>query len=142
MTDHHVPSGHWSVPGVSRTRVEAWAPTRDGCIAEAVAGAVESFADVTECTPARYHRMTVRADDDRQVLFGVLDEVLYDVGTAGVVPVWIRVQGVPAGADVELGGVDTDKVRPRETAPKAVARYRIRRRRGQPGWSASVVLAR
>ena len=35
-------SGHRSVPHTADLRIEAWAPTRDGCIRQAVLGAVES----------------------------------------------------------------------------------------------------
>ncbi len=133
-------AGHWSVPGVSRTRVEAWAPTREGCIAEAVAGTVESFAEVSGCAPVRYHRMTVPAEDDRQVLLGVIDEVLFDISNAGVVPVWVRLRVVRTGVELDVGGVDTDEIRPSGRAPHSVSTHRLRERRGHRGWSASVVL--
>lgn len=136
-------SGHWSVPGVRRTRVEAWAPTRERCIAEAVAGTVDSFAEVSGCAPARYHRMTVAGgDDDRRLLFEVLDEVLFDITNAGVVPVWVRLRDVPAGLELEVGGVDTDEVRPSGAAPHAVSAHRLRRTKDRRGWSASLVLTR
>lgn len=39
-------SGHRSVPHTADLRIEAWAPTRDGCIRQAVLGTVESFLDL------------------------------------------------------------------------------------------------
>lgn len=42
----HSPHGHRSVPHTGDLRVEAWAPTREECIAEAVRGMVASFADL------------------------------------------------------------------------------------------------
>jgi SHS2 domain-containing protein len=36
-------SGHRSVPHTADLRIEAWAPTRDGCIRQAVLGTVASF---------------------------------------------------------------------------------------------------
>ena len=45
--------GHRSVPHTADLRIEAWAPTRDGCIRQAVLGAVESRtrAQVTRLIP-------------------------------------------------------------------------------------------
>ncbi|HEV8559398.1 MAG TPA: archease [Actinophytocola sp.] len=47
-----VPSrGHRAVPHTADIRIEAWAPTREACLGEAVAALVESFAD--PATPVR-----------------------------------------------------------------------------------------
>lgn len=43
-------SGHRSVPHTADLRIEAWAPTRDGCIRQAVLGTVESFLDLNPRT--------------------------------------------------------------------------------------------
>ena len=37
-------SGHRSVPHTADLRIEAWAPTRDGCNRQAALSTVESFA--------------------------------------------------------------------------------------------------
>jgi len=39
--------GHRSVPHTADLRIEAWGPTREDSIAEAVRGLVESFADIS-----------------------------------------------------------------------------------------------
>jgi SHS2 domain-containing protein len=142
MTRNRPVAGHWCVPGVSRTRVEAWAPTRERCIAEAVAGTVESFAEPAGAAPARFHRMTVPGADDPEVLHGVLDEVLFDISGVGVVPVWIRVRDLPAGVELEVGGVDTKALRPGGRAPRTVKNIRLRPGGDRSGWRASIVLAR
>ncbi|SCE66445.1 Archease protein family (MTH1598/TM1083) [Micromonospora haikouensis] len=39
--------GRRSVAHTADVRIEAWAPDREGCVAEAVAAMVETFADTT-----------------------------------------------------------------------------------------------
>jgi SHS2 domain-containing protein len=58
--------GHRTVPHTADLRIEAWAPTREECLAGAVRGLVDSFAIVTGRAPsnrARRH-MTARLDED------------------------------------------------------------------------------
>jgi SHS2 domain-containing protein len=38
--------GHWTMPHPADLRIEAWGPTREDCLAEAVLGLVDSFAVV------------------------------------------------------------------------------------------------
>ncbi|MGH8836946.1 MAG: archease, partial [Actinomycetes bacterium] len=40
-------SGHRAVAHTADARVQAWAPTRERCIAEAVLGTVETFLDTS-----------------------------------------------------------------------------------------------
>ena len=68
--------GHRTVPHTADRRIEAWGPTREGCIAEVVRGLADSFAVVAGRTPhagARRH-MTTRSDQDPVV--AVIDEGL------------------------------------------------------------------
>ena len=51
--------GHTSVPHTADLRIEAWGPTREDCIAEAVRGLVESFADISEATHQRSSSATL-----------------------------------------------------------------------------------
>ncbi len=136
------PAGHWTVPGPRADRVEAWAPTRLGCVAEAVAGVIEAFADVGDQQPSRYHRVILPGREDPEVLRAVLDEVLYDVRSVGVLPVWISLRSRPEGAELEIGGIDTDEVRAPQRAPVRVSLHRLARRPGSREWTASVVLRR
>ncbi len=49
-------SGHRSVPHTADLRIEAWSPSREGCIGEAVRGTVESFLDTSGARPERIRR--------------------------------------------------------------------------------------
>jgi SHS2 domain-containing protein len=46
-------SGHVTVPHTADLRIEAWAPTRDGGIRQAMLSTVESFLDTSSVHPQR-----------------------------------------------------------------------------------------
>ena len=60
--------GHTSVPHTADLRIEAWGPTREDCIAEAVRGLVESFADVNQATHQRVIERHLDAGSDADLL--------------------------------------------------------------------------
>ena len=95
-------SGHRSVPHTADLRIEAWAPTRDGCIRQAVLGTIASFLDTSSARPnhTRVRRLTDDRDDD--LLVAVLDEVIYLLDTTGEAPVDVDVDGADGGVDVTL----------------------------------------
>lgn len=90
-------SGHRSVPHTADLRIEAWAPTRDGCIRQAVLGTVESFLDLesAHAVHTRLRRLTADRDDD--LLVAVLEEVIYLLDTVGETPVDLRLRDVDRG---------------------------------------------
>jgi len=91
----HQTAGHRTVPHTADLRIEAWAPTREDCLAEAVRGLVNSFAGVAGRRP-RYcasRHMTARPDAD--LLVAVIDEVIYRLDADGEIPVWVQAR--PAG---------------------------------------------
>lgn len=71
------------MPHTADLRIEAWAPTRDGCIRQAVLGTVESFLDLesAHAVHTRLRRLTADRDDD--LLVAVLEEVIYLLDTVG-----------------------------------------------------------
>ncbi|MEV6317566.1 archease [Streptomyces sp. NPDC051776] len=95
--------GHRAVPHTADIRIEAWAPTRDECIAEAVLGLVDSFADVTGVRPERLVTVSVPEGPAEDILLAVLDEVIYRLEVHGDVPVDIEAAEVEA-AEVETEG--------------------------------------
>ncbi|MBA8824465.1 SHS2 domain-containing protein [Saccharopolyspora lacisalsi] len=68
-------SGHRSLPHTADPRIEAWGPTRQARLGEAVAAVVESFADVSTARPERTATTDLAASDDEDALVSVLDEV-------------------------------------------------------------------
>ena len=85
-------SGYRSVPHTADLRIEAWAPTRDECIAQAVRGAVASFADISSAGPGRVRNRLLTADSGEDLLVAVLDEVIYLLDTAGEIPIDVVVE--------------------------------------------------
>lgn len=133
-------SGHRTVPHTADLRVEAWAPTREGCIAEAVLGAVESFVDTSAVRPERSHRCQVAGHSDEDLLVAVLDEVVYLLDTANEVAVEVELDPTEAGADVRFGMCNATRLSQTGAVPKAVSLHELRITRGPRGWVCSVTL--
>jgi SHS2 domain-containing protein len=81
-------------------RIEAWGPTREECIAEAIRGLVDSFAVVAGRRPhARAERrMTARTDEE--LLLAVIDEVLRSLDADSEIPASVVVRPAPDGGIV------------------------------------------
>lgn len=149
MTD--ATRGHRCVPHTADLRIEAWAPTSEGCIAEAVLGLVESFADVTGVRPTRVARFCVPEGPAEEMLLAALDDVIYRLDVHGEVPVDVEVAtsggtGDGAGGDVG-GGVDlrlalagAGDVEPVGAPPKGVTLHGLRFAAGHGQWSCSVTV--
>ncbi|MFG1954407.1 archease [Micromonospora sp. NPDC048830] len=133
--------GHRAVPHTADVRVEAWAPDREGCLAEAVRAAVETFVDVSGAGPGTEATVDVPAGDDADLLVGVLDEVIFRLETEGTLPVATDVTVRPdGGLRVRWRVVDTDAVQPVGAVPKAVSLHELRFGPDEHGWSCAVTL--
>jgi len=134
--------GHRSISHTADLRIEAWGPTREECIAEAVRGLVESFAVVAGRQPhgRAWRHVTTRSDED--LLVAVIDEVIYRLDTEGKIPVSVAVQPAPDGGVV----VSLVLVRVAETeitgaAPKAASWHDLRCAPDAAGqWSCGVTI--
>lgn len=132
--------GHRLVPHTADLRVEAWAPSREECIAETVVGAVCSFVD-TAGAPAPVERSSrVVAATDEDLLVGVLDEVIYLLDVAAVVPVEVTVHPLDDGAAVTFAMVDIRALPQVGAVPKAVSLHGLRLTCTDDGWTSSVTL--
>jgi SHS2 domain-containing protein len=83
-------SGYRTAPHTADLRIEAWAPTRDDCIRQAVLAVVESFLVLSSAhaNHTRLRRLTADRDDD--LLAAVLEELIYLLDTAAEAPVDLR----------------------------------------------------
>lgn len=133
-------SGHRTVPHTADLRIEAWAPTRDDCIREAVLGTVESFLDVSSghagCT--RLRRVTADSDDD--LLAAVLEEVIYLLDTTGQAPVDLELRDVDHGVEVAFAMADAGRLPQVGAVPKAVSLNDLRLSPDRQGWRCLVTL--
>jgi SHS2 domain-containing protein len=123
-------AGHRLLPHTADLTVEAWAPTREECLAEAVHGLVASFADTAGAEAARPGRRVPFAcppESDTELLVRVLDEVIYLLDVRDVVPVRVALMSAPGGGLTgHVDVVDRAAVRPVGPAPKAVTRHGLR----------------
>jgi SHS2 domain-containing protein len=71
--------------------VEAWAPTREACLREAVLGFAEAFVDVGAAAPASLGRERTPIDldplDDEELLVALLEDAVYLVYARGQIPI-------------------------------------------------------
>lgn len=129
------------MPHTADIRIEAWAPTREECIAEAVAAAVESFVDTGDGEPVTTTtEVLIDPGTDEDILLDVLNEVIYQVDTAGLVPLRTEVEALSSGVRVRFAMTDVDRVEPVGAAPKAVSLHGLRFTTDGRQWSCSVIL--
>lgn len=133
-------AGHRAVPHTADLRVEAWAPTREGCIAQAVSGAVESFLDTSTAHPERTRSCRLTAHSDEDLLVAVLDEVIFRLDTDGEAPVDVELEPGEGDVDVRFAMVEVGGLPQVGAVPKAVSLHELRLERGPRGWRCSVTL--
>jgi len=135
-----IAAGHRGVPHTADLRIEAWAPSRDGCIRQAVLGTVESFVDLSSARPHRSlsRRLTAGSDDD--LLVAVLEEVIFLLDTVGEAPVDLDLQGGGGVAEVNFAMVDARTLPQVGAVPKAVSLNDLRLSHDDNGWRCLVTL--
>ena len=134
--------GHRTVPHTADLRVEAWAPTREACLAEAVRGLVGSFAVVAGAAPHRTAGRHMSASSAEDLLVAVVDEVIYWLDAEGEIPVSVMVrQAGDDGVDLTLSLADVTAVEIIGAAPKAASLHDLRCAPDPAGqWSCSVTI--
>lgn len=132
--------GHRTVPHTADVRVEAWAPTRDECVAEAVLAAVETYVDTSGVHAQTAHEWRLPDSSDEDLLVAVLDEVIYLSDATSRVPVDIEIVPDEEGVEVRLDMVDVTRLPQTGAVPKGVSLHGLRLAAGPEGWSCSVTL--
>ncbi|MET7787968.1 archease [Streptomyces sp900116325] len=133
------------MPHTADMRVEAWSPTAEGCIAEAVRAVVEGFADTSGATVVGERAYEVTAESDVDLLVAVLEEVVYRMDADGEIPLdaevgSIRSAGAGLGLSVRFRMADADTAVPVGAVPKAVSLHDLQLRGGPGGWTCRVTL--
>lgn len=114
--------GHRSVPHTADLRIEAWGPTREDCIAEALRGLVASFADISGSEHQRVVEQHLAAGPDADLLAAAVEEVIYRLDADGEIPAAVEVsRAADEGVDVRLQVVDASTVEIIGAAPKAAS---------------------
>ena len=130
------------IPHTADVRIEAWAPDREGCVAEAVAAMVESFVDTSGATADAEAEHRVPPGEDPDLLVSVLDEVIFRLETEAALPLATEVRAADdGGLLVRWRTTDTDAVELIGAVPKAVSLHELRFGRDEDGgWSCAVTL--
>jgi SHS2 domain-containing protein len=116
------PPGHRTVPHTADTRIEAWSPDREGCLAQAVAGLVESFADLSAARPRRTETVHLAPAPVPDLLVALLEEVVYRLDAHGEIPLESRLTATPdGGLEARLTMAPTASVEAVGALPKAVS---------------------
>jgi protein archease len=114
--------GHRSVPHTADLRIEAWGPTREDGIAEALRGLVESFAHVREPGSQRASERHLTAGSDADLLAAAVDEVIYCVDAEGQIPAELEVsRAADGGINLRMRTVQAGAAELIGAAPKAAA---------------------
>ena len=134
--------GHRAIPHAADLRIEAWAPTREACLAEAVRGLVDSFAVVAAARPRRTAERRFIAGSDGDLLVAVIDEVIYRLDADGEIPVTIAVRAAPDGGVVlSMQLADAGEAEITGAAPKAATLHDLRCAPGPAGrWSCGITI--
>jgi len=137
-----VGQGHRAVPHAAHVRIEAWAPTREECLAEAARGLVGSFAVVAAARPRRTAERRFIAGSDADLLVAVIDEVIYRLDADGQIPVTLAVQPAPDGAVVlSMQLADVSEAEITGAAPKGASLHDLRCAPGPAGrWSCAITI--
>lgn len=137
----HGTAGHRVLPHTADNIISAWGPTRDRCIAEAVAGLVDSFADTAAAPARRLHSFAVTAGSDEAILVAVLDEVLFVLDVHGDVPIATSLAGVARNRiDVTFTVTGTDDVEIIGSLPKGITFSDLEFARHKGSWQCAVTV--
>jgi SHS2 domain-containing protein len=138
--DQRPARGHRTLPHTADLRLEAWAPTREACFAESVAGLVESFADTAGAKPGWTVTADLAAPTDEDALVALLDEVIYLLDTECAVPLAVDVEPGPDSVRVQLHLAAVDGIELTGAVPKAVTLHDLHVTGGPDGWSCGVTI--
>jgi SHS2 domain-containing protein len=133
--------GYRTVPHTADLRIEAWAESRDECVAEALRGLIASFADISDVRPARVLERLMTAGSDADLLASAADEVIYILDVEGEIPVSVQVRPADGGIVVVLALARAEVVEITGAVPKAVSFHGLRcEPDATDRWSASMTI--
>ena len=128
-------AGYRLLPHTADAVVEAWAPTRETCVAEAVRGLVAVFAETAGVVASRSVTVTLGPAADDELLLRLLEEVIYLVEVGEMVTVDVQVALAPDGR--ASGRLEVARLRPSMVigpTPKGVAWHELAFAPERTGW--------
>ncbi|AOR36114.1 hypothetical protein BFF78_38205 [Streptomyces fodineus] len=134
-------NGHCLIPHTADMRLQAWGTTRERCLAEAVSALVEAFADVSDVHPTTVERVRIAPGADEDLLVALLDEVVFRLEVAGLIPVDTEVEPTDDDAlEARLSLAGLTDVTVVGAAPKGVSWQELRFGPDPYGWSCTVIV--
>ncbi|WP_225829886.1 archease [Streptomyces sp. NK08204] len=141
LARRHGENGHRVLPHTADTRLHAWGTSREHCLAEAVRALVDAFAEVSDVHPTSVERVRLDPAGDEDLLVALLDEVVFRLEVAGLIPVDVEVEATDDGgvearlclaalADVDVIGA----------APKGISWQELHIGPDPYGWSCTVIV--
>jgi SHS2 domain-containing protein len=119
-------AGHRVLAHTADVIVEAWAPSRSGCLEELVRGLVETFADVRGAAATREIPLEIGAPHDADVVIGLAADVCYLLDADGLVVLDVVLE---EDDDANFDGVffvaPVDAVVPIGPPPKGISRSEL-----------------
>jgi SHS2 domain-containing protein len=102
MTKLEEPFGHRTLPHTADVAIEAWAPNRAGCYAEAVRALIDTFADTSQVVVTESAPLRIEPASDEELLVALLEEVIFLLDVLGMLPAGVVVEEAVDGG---LGGM-------------------------------------
>lgn len=102
-------------------RIEAWAASREACIAEAVDALVDSFLGPSRPAASARSSFEVAGDTDTEMLKAVLRQVIVGLREREQVPVATAVAATGQGLQVACRIISAASVLPASAIPKSVS---------------------
>jgi len=135
-------SGHRGVPHAADLRIEAWADTREECVAEAVRALVNSFAEPVAQAGCRAVKRHVAGETDADLVAAAIEEVIYGLDTRAEIPAAVAARrAADGGIDLTLHLAGLDQVAITGAVPKAASLSGLRCGRDESGrWSCAVTV--
>jgi protein archease len=115
-------------------KIEAWALTREACIAEAVRALVGSFLGRTIPPATGTVSFDVTGSTDTELLRAVLHGVILRLALVSEIPTLTRVRATATGLRLRCDVVTTGAIIPIGAIPKAVSKDPVRCERTRRGW--------
>lgn len=126
MAEREAARGHVVGPHTADVVIEAWGPTPEVCLEEAVAAFVEIFADVNASDGGEQLPFRVGPGSTGELVVLLLEEVLANVEILGVVPHSARIERVDGDClEGAFATVPVEKVEVAGPIPKGVSYHRL-----------------
>lgn len=135
------PAGHRLLPHTADCIVEAWGPDRAGCLGQALAGLVDSFAEVADAAAVRVLPLATACTGAEDALVSLMEDVIFAVDVFDVVPVRFHLAETEDGAiagDMEV--VAGDRATIVGPVPKGVSYHGLVVEPVDGGWRCRVLV--